>query len=72
MADQEEDKLVAERRAKLKALREKGPAFPNDFRRKDYAADLAAAMHPEIGFPIACGELAYGLRQSLNRRRDAR
>jgi len=43
MAEQEEDKLVAERRAKLKALREKGPAFPNDFRREHYAADLAAA-----------------------------
>jgi lysyl-tRNA synthetase class 2 len=40
---EEDDKLVAERRAKLKALREKGPAFPNDFRREHYAADLAAA-----------------------------
>jgi len=38
----EENKLVEERRAKLKALREKGPAFPNDFAREHYAADLAA------------------------------
>ena len=43
MSEHEDDKLVAERRAKLKALREKGPAFPNDFRREHYAADLAAA-----------------------------
>jgi lysyl-tRNA synthetase class 2 len=39
---QERERLVAERRAKLAALREKGPAFPNDFRREHYAADLAA------------------------------
>jgi lysyl-tRNA synthetase, class II len=38
----EPEKLVAERRAKLKALREKGPAYPNDFVRDQLAADLAA------------------------------
>jgi lysyl-tRNA synthetase class 2 len=38
----EDDKLIAERRAKLKALRAKGTAFPNDFAREHYAADLAA------------------------------
>ena len=37
----EENKLVEERREKLKALRAGGVAFPNDFRRKDLAADLA-------------------------------
>ncbi|HUF81883.1 MAG TPA: lysine--tRNA ligase [Burkholderiales bacterium] len=36
------DKLIAERRAKLKALRGKGAAFPNDFTREQFAADLAA------------------------------
>jgi lysyl-tRNA synthetase class 2 len=39
---EEENKLVEERREKLKALRAAGPAFPNDFRRKDFAADLVA------------------------------
>jgi lysyl-tRNA synthetase class 2 len=39
--DQEENKLVEERRQKLKALRGAGVAFPNDFRRTDFAADLA-------------------------------
>src|SRR3954447_16864286 len=40
-ADMEEDnKLVEERREKLKALRAKGQAYPNDFRRKDVASAL--------------------------------
>jgi lysyl-tRNA synthetase, class II len=38
---EEENKLVDERRAKLKELRASGIAYPNDFRRKDFAADLA-------------------------------
>jgi len=37
---QEDNKLVAERRNKLSAIREKGIAFPNDFRRDNLAADL--------------------------------
>jgi lysyl-tRNA synthetase class 2 len=36
----EENHLIAERRAKLAALRAQGVAFPNDFRRADYAGDL--------------------------------
>jgi len=40
---QDREKLVAERRAKLKALREKGTAYPNDFRREHFAGDLAAS-----------------------------
>ena len=44
---QEENKLIAERRAKLAALREKASlektsAFPNDFRRDAYAGELQA------------------------------
>ena len=38
----DENKLIAERRAKLAALRGQGVAFPNDFRRGDYAGDLQA------------------------------
>jgi len=37
---EEENKLVEERREKLKALRAQGIAFPNDFRRKHLAFDL--------------------------------
>ncbi|MCJ0824840.1 lysine--tRNA ligase [Luteimonas sp. 50] len=36
----DENHLVAERRAKLAALRAQGIAFPNDFRRADLAGDL--------------------------------
>ena len=38
----DENRLIAERRAKLAALRGQGIAFPNDFRRDDYAGDLQA------------------------------
>ena len=37
----DENQIIAERRAKLRALRELGPAYPNDFRRDA----LAAALH---------------------------
>jgi lysyl-tRNA synthetase class 2 len=37
---EEDNKLVEERREKLKALRSQGIAYPNDFRRKDAAAAL--------------------------------
>jgi lysyl-tRNA synthetase, class II len=39
---QDREKLVEERRAKLKGIRDKGAAFPNDFAREHYAADLVA------------------------------
>ena len=37
---EEENKLIEERRAKLKELRARGIAFPNDFRQKDLAFNL--------------------------------
>jgi lysyl-tRNA synthetase, class II len=40
---QDENQIIAERRGKLARLREGGPAFPNDFRRKHLAADLQLA-----------------------------
>lgn len=48
----DENKLIAERRAKLAAIREQGVAFPNDFRRsatagqlqRDYADDDKATL----------------------------
>ena len=41
-ASQDENRLIAERRAKLADLREAGNAFPNHFRRDFLAADLQA------------------------------
>ena len=39
----DENHLIAERRAKLAKLRERGGAFPNDFRRDALAADILTA-----------------------------
>ena len=41
--DEPENRLIAERRAKLARLRETGSAYPNDFRRDSLAAELLAA-----------------------------
>ena len=38
--DRDENKLIAERRRKLDALREQGNPFPNDFRRNALAEEL--------------------------------
>jgi lysyl-tRNA synthetase, class II len=43
MSDNDENHLIAERRAKLARLRERGIAFPNDFRRNALAGDLLTA-----------------------------
>ncbi|MAY42981.1 MULTISPECIES: lysine--tRNA ligase [unclassified Neptuniibacter] len=37
---QDDNRLIAERREKLNALREEGNAYPNSFRRDSYAQDL--------------------------------
>lgn len=39
---EDENSIIAERRAKLAAIRQKGVAFPNDFRPRHKAADLQA------------------------------
>ncbi|MEO8331094.1 MAG: lysine--tRNA ligase, partial [Gallionella sp.] len=45
---QDENQIIADRRAKLAALRKIGVAFPNDFDRKHYAGDL----HKDFGEKI--------------------
>ncbi|HLI17562.1 MAG TPA: lysine--tRNA ligase [Rhodanobacteraceae bacterium] len=42
---QDENKLIAERRDKLRILREQGVAFPNDFRPDAFADDLQRETH---------------------------
>jgi lysyl-tRNA synthetase class 2 len=41
MSEDDDNHLIAERRAKLAKQRERGPAYPNDFRRNALAADLS-------------------------------
>ena len=43
MSENDENHLISERRAKLAKLRERGIAFPNDFRRNALAGDLLTA-----------------------------
>ncbi|MEO5699977.1 MAG: amino acid--tRNA ligase-related protein, partial [Casimicrobiaceae bacterium] len=43
----DENQIIAERRGKLRTLREAGEAFPNDFRRDALAADLHARYGAE-------------------------
>ncbi|MDP9087888.1 MAG: lysine--tRNA ligase [Pseudomonadota bacterium] len=43
MSEEDENHLIGERRAKLARLRERGVAFPNDFRRNALAGDLLSA-----------------------------
>ena len=45
----DENKLIAERRGKLAALRARGPAFPNDFRRTALAGQLQSAYAEREG-----------------------
>jgi lysyl-tRNA synthetase class 2 len=44
----QENRLIAERRAKLARLRESGPAFPNDFKRDALAGELLAAFQAHM------------------------
>jgi lysyl-tRNA synthetase class 2 len=53
----DENRLIAERRGKLDALRATGPAYPNDFRPDSHAATL----HQD------CGTLDDDALQALNR-----
>ena len=52
MEEQDDNKLIEERREKLKALRAQGVAFPNDFRPRDRMGDLAA-KHGALDKPAA-------------------
>jgi len=49
MTDNDENHLIAERRAKLAKLRERGVAFPNDFRRTALAAHLLTGYGEKAG-----------------------
>jgi lysyl-tRNA synthetase class 2 len=42
LPQQDENQIIAERRAKLKAIREAGVAFPNDFKREHQSGDIVA------------------------------
>ena len=61
---QDENQIIAERRAKLAQLRAEGQAYPNDFRRDALAADLHAqhgatpneALEPKARATLRAGD----------------
>jgi lysyl-tRNA synthetase class 2 len=53
----EENQIIAERREKLKQLREKGTAFPNDFDRTHLADSLHAAYDEKTHDELEAGEV---------------
>jgi lysyl-tRNA synthetase, class II len=64
-----ENKLVAQRRAKLAQLRAAGPVFPNDFRRDALAGELHAAFGERTGEWLAANptRVRVGGRMLLKR-----
>ncbi|WP_286237004.1 lysine--tRNA ligase [Neptuniibacter halophilus] len=78
---QDDNRLIAERREKLSALREEGNAFPNTFRRDSYAQDLqaeygdkskeeleAAAIKVSIAGRVMLNRGAFGVIQDMTGR----
>ena len=58
---QDENQIIAERRAKLAELRKRGTAFPNDFRREHLAADLHSAWDGKSNEEIEPKQLAVAV-----------
>jgi lysyl-tRNA synthetase, class II len=68
MSDHDENHLIAERRAKLAKLRERGIAFPNDFRRNALAADLLTAYGGKSPEALAAEAVRVSVAGRLRRK----
>jgi len=68
MSDDDENHLIAERRAKLAKLRERGIAFPNDFRRNALAADLAQAYGSKLPEALSAEAVRVSVAGRLRRK----
>jgi lysyl-tRNA synthetase class 2 len=58
---QDENAIIAERRAKLAQLREQGNAWPNDFQRTDFAADLQTAHEAATNETLEASPVAVSI-----------
>jgi len=67
----DENKIMAERRAKLAAIREKGIAFPNDFAPQHKAADLVASYSAKTREELEAEPVAVVLAGRMMLRREA-
>src|SRR5579871_4069653 len=68
MSDDDDNHLIGERRAKLQKLRERGVAFPNDFRRDALAADLLQAYGKKSPEALAAEEVRVSVAGRLRRK----
>ena len=68
---QDENKLIAERRGKLSALRVKRNAFPNDFRRTAMAGDLQAQYGDSDKASLEAANEVFAVAGRLIRNRGA-
>jgi len=68
---QDENKLIAERRTKLTALREQRNAYPNDFRRSALAGDLQAQNAGREKEDLEQENAVYSVCGRLTRNRGA-
>ena len=59
--DEPENRLIAERRAKLARMREAGNAYPNDFRRDALADELLAAYESHSAEQLAAAPLTVNV-----------
>ena len=69
--NQDENKLIAERRAKLDAIREQRNAFPNDFRRTAEAAHLQQEYGESAKEELEAADKHYAVAGRLIRNRGA-
>lgn len=67
----DENKIMAERRVKLAAIREKGVAFPNDFVPKHKAADLVQAYGEKTREELEAEPIPVVLAGRMMLRREA-
>jgi len=70
-SERDENKLIAERRGKLAALRERGVAFPNDFRRTAMAAELQQRFGQQSKEDLEAAGEEYAVAGRLVRDRGA-
>ena len=68
---EDENRLIAERRAKLTALREQGLAFPNDFRRSALAGDLQTEFESTEKSELEAADRHFSVAGRLIRNRGA-
>jgi len=65
----DENHLIGERRAKLAKLRERGIAFPNDFRRNALAGDLSTAYGAKSGEALDAAQVRVSVAGRMRAKR---